>query len=367
MNFEIDDILIKDKFSKEDIIKLLSVEDDKQMQKIFDKAYKMKLKHIGAKSYYRGLIEFSNICIKNCFYCGIRKDSKINKYIIGEKQILEMATWAYENNYGSVTLQAGERTDKEFTDFCTKMIKEIKKLSNNELGITLALGEQTEEVYKKWKEAGGDRYLLRIETSDKELYKQLHPNDDLHSFDKRVDCIHVLRKVGFQVGTGIMVGLPNQTIESLANDILFFERMDIDMLGMGPYVVEKTTPTGKYVIDQMLNTEEEIQKRFYKALKVLAVSRLHLKDVNIAASTAMQALHPQGRELALKSGANILMPVITLKQYKESYQLYDFKQNVAEDLGHYKKVMNKHVETIGEIVGFGEWGDSPHYKKRVKK
>ncbi len=362
----IDKILNKEKLNFSDIEFLLNLTDELEINKLLQRAYEIKEKYIGKKAYYRGLIEISNICDKNCYYCGIRKGANIKRYTIVEEEILEMAKWAYKNNYASITLQAGEITGASYTKKIANIIRKIKELSNGELGITLSLGEQSYETYKEWFLAGAHRYLLRIETSDKDLYKTLHPNDDLHSFDNRIKCLKSLKDVGYQVGTGVMVGLPNQTVKNLVNDILFFEKHDIDMLGMGPYVVANDTPTAKYVLENGLNGQKEINERFILALKFIATCRLYLKDVNIAASTAMEALAPKGRERALLSGANILMPVLTKQEYKKNYQLYDNKTTLFDETKEFIDPFKDKVEEIGEKVGFGEWGDSPHFNNRKK-
>ncbi len=358
------DILTKDQLTKEDLIYLLSLEKQEDLEMLYDAAYKVKLKHTGNVAYYRGLIEFSNYCIKDCYYCGIRKsNAEVTRFSMDLEEIREMAKWAHVNEYGSVTLQSGERTDKEFVDFCTKAINEINDVSNNELGITLCLGEQDEETYKTWYDNGAHRYLLRIETTNPDLYKKLHPNDDLHSFETRVDKIKTLKTLGYQVGTGVMIGLPEQTIEDLANDIIFFKEMDIDMIGMGPYVVSTNTPTGQEVLAVDGDNKEERRKRFQLGVKMIAVTRLYLKDVNIAATTALQALDSLGREKGLKAGANILMPIITLPDYRVQYQLYDEKPCIDDTADHCKACLSGRVASVGDVVGFGKWGDSPHFKK----
>ncbi len=358
------DILSKEELTKEDLIYLLSLEKDEDLKLLYETAYNIKLRHTGNVAYYRGLIEFSNYCVKDCLYCGIRKSNEeVTRFSMDLDEISEMAKWAHVNEYGSVTLQAGERTDSEFIDFCTQAIKEIKSVSNNALGITLSLGEQSEETYKTWFENGGHRYLLRIETTNLNLYKQLHPNNDLHSFETRVNCLKTLKKLGYQVGTGVMIGLPNQTIEDLANDIMFFKDMDIDMIGMGPYVVSSNTPTGQDVLNVNGDTKEERKKRFDLSVKMIAVVRIYLKDVNIAATTALQALDPLGREKGLKAGANILMPIITLPDYRVQYQLYDEKPCIDDTADHCKACLSGRVASVGDVVGFGKWGDSPHFNK----
>ena len=361
----LDEILDKKNLSRDDLIYLMKLVKQEDLNKLYQKAYSIKEEYVGKKAYYRGLIEFSNRCIKDCFYCGIRVGNKsVDRFDMTKEEIIKMAKWAYENNYGSVTLQSGERQDEKFSKFITEIIKDIKEVSNNELGLTLCLGEQTEETYKEWFAAGGHRYLLRIETTNEELYKSIHPNNELHSFEKRVECLKLLKKIGYQVGTGVMIGLPNQTEENLVDDILFFEKMDIDMIGMGPYVVHQETPLGIEVINNELNSEAEKYRRFILGLKMIAITRLYLKDVNIAATTALQALNPLGRELGLKAGANILMPIITIEEHREKYQLYDNKPCIDDNAEECKVCLTGRVSSVGDIVGYGEWGDSPHFRRK---
>ena len=363
----INDILNKDQLTREDLIALLKIEKEDELQALFEKAYAVKEQYIGRVSHYRGLIEFSNYCIKDCKYCGIRKSNPlVDRFSMNKEEILKMAQWAFDNQYGSVTLQSGERIDQGFVDFTTDVISSIKELSNGKLGMTLCMGEQSDEVYKKWFEAGGHRYLLRIETTNKELYEKIHPQNELHSFEKRVACLKSLRKIGYQVGTGVMIGIPGQTIEDLADDILFFKDMDIDMIGMGPYIVHKDTPIGQEAISQGIDTQEDRKRRFLLGLKMIAVTRIFLKDVNIAATTALQALDPLGREKGLKAGGNILMPIITLEDYREKYQLYNNKPCIEDNADQCRACLTRRVMSVGEEVGFGEFGDSKHFFRRDK-
>lgn len=360
----IEDILQKEKLNRDDLVKLLSVYNKEELELLFQKSYKIKEKYIGKKAYYRGLIEISNVCVKDCFYCGIRKSSKsFERFNMSKDEILDKAKWAFENDYASIVLQSGERFDEDFVSFIEDIIFSINNITNNGLGITLSLGEQSFETYKKWFDAGSHRYLLRVETSNEKLYEEIHPKNELHSFEKRVNCLKNLKKIGFQVGTGVMIGLPNQTLEDLAEDILFYEKMDIDMIGMGPYVVSENTPMGIEVNSKNLNTIEIQKERIELTLKMIAVTRLYLKNVNIAATTALQALDSFGREKGLMAGANILMPIITLEKYRAKYQLYDNKPCIEDSSDDCKKCLSGRVVSIGETVGFGERGDSPHYKK----
>ena len=255
---------------------------------------------------------------------------------------------------------------RPFVDYVVDLIREIKSIGDGSLGITMCVGEQTEESYRRMVEAGASRYLLRIETSNPELYKKIHPNDELHSFETRVNCLKSLRKVGFQVGTGVMIGLPHQTEEDLVNDILFYRDMDIDMIGMGPYVVHHDTPLGQEALAMGIDDERVKKKRRIQlGLKMIALTRLFLKDVNIAATTALQALDKLGREKGLAAGANILMPIITIPEHRAKYLLYDNKPCVDDNADKCKDCLTRRVMSIGDMVGWKQNGDSKHYGKRT--
>lgn len=354
------EILNKEYFSKEDLVVLLKA-DMTDSKKIFEKAIEVKKKYVGNKVYYRGLIEFSNQCAKNCYYCGIRADNKhTNRYDIGEKNILEAAKFAYENRYASVVLQGGERSNKQFIDKIDYLVREIKKLSNNKLGITLSVGEQTEEVYRRWFQSGAHRFLLRIEASNKTLYEKIHPNNPAHSYERRIEALRTLQRVGYQTGTGVMIGLPFQTYEDLAEDLLFFKNFDIDMIGMGPYIEHEETPLYEY-----RNILMPIKDRFNLALKMVAILRILMKDINIAAATALQAIDPVGREKALKVGANIIMPNVTPTVHRKEYQLYQNKPCIDEGADDCSNCLEARIQLAGCEVGYDEWGDSLHYKNRV--
>lgn len=350
--------MLYDNISKERMIELLSLTDRSDLESLYEAAYAEKLKHSGKKVFFRGLIEFSNICAKDCFYCGIRKSNKeTERYMLSMDEVLEAAKFAYEQGYGSVVLQSGEREDAEFVKFVEKALHEIKKIGNGALGVTLSTGEQTEEVYKRWFDAGAHRYLLRVETTNRELYKKLHPAD--HSFDRRVECLNIMKKLGYQVGTGVMIGLPGQTIEDLANDILFFKETGVHMIGMGPFIPHHQTPLADSIPDFDKVKDEQLEL----GLKMIAVTRLVLKNVNIASTTALQALSETGRELGLKAGANIIMPNLTDTKYRSNYQLYDNKPCLNENAGMCRGCLEMRIKSIGEEIGYNQWGDSPKFKE----
>ena len=346
----------------DEITFLLSISEASELEKLYQKAYEMKLRHVGKTVYFRGIIELSNICTKDCYYCGIRKSNpNATRYQMSEEEIISASVWAYQRGYGSIVLQSGERKDAHFIDFIERVLLKIREECQGELGITLSLGEQTGATYQRWFDAGAHRYLLRIETTNKDLYKRLHPAD--HSFEYRKACLGMLRRVGYQVGTGVMCGLPSQTMHDLANDILFYQEHDIDMIGMGPYLVHHETPLAQTVAD----TEAFRTHQFTLGLKMIAATRLVLQDVNIAATTALQALNHSGREMGLQAGANVIMPNITDTKYRASYQLYENKPCLDENAAMCRNCLEGRIYGIGEEIGFQQWGDSPHFFARQKK
>jgi biotin synthase len=344
---------------KGEIARRLGLERQDEVRELYRRAYQVKLEHIGPVVHFRGLIEFSNICAKNCHYCGIRRDNRrVRRFRMEAEEILAAARWALDNHYGSVVLQAGERQDEPHVAFVEALVRGIKEMDGGRLGVTLSLGEQSEETYRRWFAAGAHRYLLRIETSNERLYRALHPED--HDFAARLECLRALRRAGYQVGTGVMVGLPGQTLEDLADDVLFFQRMDIDMIGMGPYIPHRDTPMAGCLGDFKAKRAAQLEL----GLKMIAATRLALRDVNIAAATALQALRPDGRELGLQAGANIIMPVITGIKYRAAYQLYDGKPCLDENASQCRSCLQRRIESLGETIGFDQWGDSPRFRRR---
>lgn len=317
---------------------------------LFAEAAGVRNRAVGETVYLRGLIELSNICIRDCLYCGIRSsNSQAERYDLTDEEVLAAARYAWQEGYGSIVIQAGERRDEVFIRRIESLVDEVKSLSNGELGITLSIGEQTRETYRRWFRAGAHRYLLRIETSSLELYARIHPSG--YTFGKRLEALESLRAEGYQVGTGVMVGLPGQTPGDLADDLLFFKRLDIDMCGMGPYIEHPETPLAA------LRTEFSRPERFELTLRMIALLRLLMSDINIAASTALHALHPQGRELGIAAGANVIMPNLTPTVQREKYLLYE--QKPLDDLN---------LEGFGGcLVRDGSWGDSKRFEARHRK
>lgn len=363
MEQSVSQILAKTSFSQQDIVRLLQATGTDRTL-IFSRAHDIKQEQVGLKTYFRGLLEFSNICAKNCFYCGIRRSNgKVDRYFLTDDEVLEQVKYAIDNGFASIVMQSGERTDKKFTNQVTDLLEKIKNLNKGrELGITLSMGEQSEEVYRQWFEAGANRYLIRIEASNRNLYSKMHPDNDLHSYDKRLEAIKLLQRVGYQTGTGVMIGLPFQTLEDLADDLLFMQYHDIDMVGMGPYIEHQDTPLYAHR-DKLLPLKE----RFELSLKMVAILRIMMKDINIAATTAMQTIDPIGREKAIKAGANVIMPNLTPVKYREGYLLYEDKPCIDEEASECKTCLEARIAMSGDEIGYDEVGTSLHYTKRQNK
>lgn len=357
----VEEIFLKDVLAKEDLLYLLTTNDDAERTEIFRKSASIREQHVGKKVFLRGLIELSNRCAKDCYYCGIRKSNKkLVRYNLNDSEVLEAAQHAWENGYGSVVIQSGERSDKAFIHRITNLIRQIKIMSRNQLGITLSCGEQTEETYREWFEWGAHRYLLRIETSSEELYRKLHPNDDLHDYAKRLMSLESLRRIGYQTGTGVMIGLPFQTEEDLVNDLLFFRDFDIDMVGMGPYIPHRDTP-----LYEFSSAIPPAARRFELSQRMIALLRVLMKDINIAAATALDVLYPSGRAIAIISGANVFMPNLTPQKDARNYAIYENKPLLKDNADCSIIEMIETLRPYDIEVVYEKWGDSPHFTRRV--
>ncbi len=351
-------------YTRQNIIDMLSTSEPYKLEELRKKAYDTMLENCGDKVYLRGLVEFSNYCINDCNYCGIRKtNNKVSRYILNKDEIMKSAMWSINQNYGSIVLQSGERQDDEFINFVCEVIEEIKAKSKsdklpNGAGITLSIGEQSRENYKKLFAAGAHRYLLRIETSNPELYAKIHPKE--MKFENRIKCLKTLQAIGFQVGTGVMIGIPGQTIEDLANDVMFFRDMDIDMIGMGPFIPHHQTPMSEEVFPW------DKERNYQLALNMIATCRIVMPDINIASTTALQAISDDGREQGLLHGANIIMPQQTPLDVRKEYQLYDGKPCLNDDIEHCADCIKFRILSTGRKIAENEFGDSKHYFKRTR-
>ena len=311
--------------TSDELAEMLASSDEGLWREIFAAAREVKARCGKTEILPRGLIETSNICAKDCLYCGIRKgNEKVPRYLIPEEEVSRCIDEARRRGYPAVAFQAGEIESEANTAYYERLVAYAagrgRPALPKPLEVTLSLGEQTEDVYRRWKDAGAMRYLIRIETSNRELYAKIHPAEC--SFERRLGCIRTLKKLGYVTGSGVMIGIPGQTIADLANDIVFFGDERLDMVGMGPYVPAPGTP--------LASACPRGRGRYGLALRMIALTRLYLHDVNIVAATALEALDPVGgRNRGIEAGANVVMPVLTPKKYRCNYDLYPGKNEVV--------------------------------------
>ena len=311
--------------SVEEIAALLGSADDGLWREVFAAAWEIKTRCGKTEVLPRGLIECSNVCAKNCLYCGIRKgNEKTARYRMPEGDVCACIDEARRRGYPAVAFQAGEIESESNTAYYERLLAYAKPLE-----VTLSLGEQTEEVYRRWKDAGAMRYLIRIETSNRELYAKIHPAEC--SFERRVECIRMLKRLGYVTGSGVMIGLPGQTIDDLARDIVFFGAENLDMVGMGPYIPNGETPLGRFQVSGFRFQEGAVGMKpetcnLKLSHRMIALTRLYLWNVNIVAATALEVLDPEnGRRRGIDAGANVIMPNLTPEKFRVGYDLYPGK------------------------------------------
>lgn len=317
--------------SREELISLL--ETDIYDEALAHQADTVRRSIYGEDVYLRGLIEFTNYCKNNCYYCGIRRDNKnASRYRMSPEEILSTCKYGYEQGFKTFVLQGGE--DPYYTDeIMCRIISEIRK-NFPDCAITLSIGEKSKDSYKAYFEAGANRYLLRHETATDDHYRKLHPEE--MSLSYRKECLYNLKEIGFQVGAGFMVGSPYQTLDNLAEDLLFLKELQPDMVGIGPFISHKDTPFA----DENNGTLE-------MTLRLISIVRLLLPNSLIPATTALGTIHPQGRELGLKAGANVMMPNISPKEAKDKYMLYNNKICVNEDYEKCAGCLEQRVKSAG--------------------
>lgn len=364
MTEPLNELLRRSPLGHGDLVRLLGLSTPREVAMLRARAMEVLQAHLGTQVYYRGIIEFSNVCSRDCLYCGIRASNRsVERFTLTEQQILDAALWCAREGYGSVVLQSGERRDPAFVDWVEHLVRRIRTESvlpdlPQGLGITLSLGEQRPATYRRWREAGAHRYLLRIETTSPDLFARIHP--PAQTLAARRQALRDLDAAGFMVGTGVMIGLPGQTLDMLAHDVEFFRDSPIDMIGMGPWLPHEDAPMRDW--PQPLAPDQ----LFQLALNMIAVVRLACPDVNIAATTALQAMVPDGRERGLSCGANVTMPNLTPVEARGNYRLYDGKPCLDEAREQCRGCLLGRVESLGREVAFNAWGDSPHYLNRTR-
>jgi biotin synthase len=332
-------------------VKLKSIiesNDSRVLDHLYNRSMEKKTRYYDKSVYMRGLIEFTNICKQNCNYCGLRRDNKnVDRYRLTMEQIMDCCHTGYKLGYRTFVLQGGE--DSYFTD--EKLVKLITNIKSNhpEAAITLSIGEKSYESYEKYFHAGADRFLLRHETADKDLYESLHPG---MSFNNRIRCLNDMKKIGYQIGAGFMTGLPGQTAEHLVKDLRFLKTLDPQMIGIGPFIPHSETPLGNFTGGTVNLT-----------LKMVALTRLMIPKALLPSTTALGTLDSLGREKAIKAGANVVMPNLSPINVREKYEIYENKICTGDEAAHCRQCIEKRINSTGSYVDMGR-GD--YYKWRMK-
>lgn len=347
---------------RHEVLEWLREEDEARLEELWARTDAVRRERVGDAVHLRGLVEFSNHCVRRCTYCGLRApNAELTRYRMTADEILGCARQAVEFGYGTVVLQSGEDYGVA-TEWMSEVVRRIK--AETPLAVTLSLGERPEADLAAWREAGAGRYLLRLETSDRALYDAIHPPRDNERSD-RVAILKMLRRLGYETGSGVMIGIPGQTFDSLADDIELFRALDLDMIGVGPFIAHPGTPLGREARrppegEQVPNTEQ-------MTYKVVALTRIACPWSNIPSTTALATLNrAEGRELGLLRGANVVMPNLTPAPYRALYEIYPAKVCIDETAADCHGCIRRRIESIGRTIGQGR-GDSPNWRRRYQE
>lgn len=334
------------------ILNWLHIDDPECLEILWQQADAVRRQHVGDAVHLRGLIEVSSYCARQCAYCGLHVgNQKLERYRLSDEEVMECVADACRFGYGTVVLQSGEDWSLD-AERVAGWIRRIK--AETPLAVTLSLGERLKEEFQLWREAGANRYLLRFETSDPELYRLIHPNRG-DTISNRVAMLKQLREIGYEIGSGVMVGIPGQTYASLARDILLFQELDLDMIGMGPYLPHPDTPLGQGETPDAGN--EQVPATELMIYKAMALTRLVRPDANIPSTSALATINKaNGRELGLMRGANIVMPNLTPTRYRALYQIYPAKACIDETSAACRSCLTGRILSIGRAVGTGPGG-----------
>jgi biotin synthase len=337
-----------------DLLRWLREDDEARLEDLWRMADETRRGHVGDAVHLRGLIEISNHCVRSCGYCGLRAAHReLERYRMSEDEILQCARDACEYGYGTVVIQSGEDYGIA-REWMVGIIQRIKR--DTGLAVTLSLGERPDEDLAAWRDAGADRYLLRFETSDAELYRRIHPSLPDRPSD-RIAILRTLKALGYEAGGGAMIGIPGQTYDSLANDIATFAEMDLDMVGVGPYIAHPATPMGKGEWVRPLEPGKQVLNTETMAYKVVALTRLACPEANIPSTTALATINAdKGWELGLIRGANVVMPNLTPARYRALYEIYPDKAGASDSVDDCLRCLQGRIESIGRKVGTGPGG-----------
>ncbi|WP_420239094.1 [FeFe] hydrogenase H-cluster radical SAM maturase HydE [Telmatobacter bradus] len=341
------------KLTHNEILDWLRASDPEQLEALFARANQVRQEHVGDAVHLRGLIEISNHCVRQCHYCGLRAERTILRYRMSREEILACARQAVHLGFGTVVLQAGEDFGIE-AEGLAALIRTLK--TEMPLAVTLSLGERLQDELLLWKNAGADRYLLRFESSDPALYAAIHPQRGAMPSD-RIGQLKQMRAMGYEIGSGVMVGIPGQSYTMLARDIECFAALDLDMIGIGPFLAHPETPLGAHAAS--LATADQVPATEEMVLKTLALTRIVCPQANLPATTALATINSKnGRENGLLSGGNAFMPILTPAPYRPMYEIYPGRACVQEDAQQCNTCLRHRIQGIGRSVGQGPGGRS---------
>jgi biotin synthase len=339
--------------TRDEIIGWLRQTDEAKLGRLWAEADRVRRECVGDEVHLRGLIELSSYCRRECHYCGIRGSRRIERYRLSEAEVEECVRLGVRLGYGTVVLQAGEDPGLS-RERITRHVRFIK--SETPLAVTLSLGERSDDELAEWRAAGADRYLLRHETSDLALFHRIHPDCGGERSD-RVEFLRRLKRFGYEVGSGVMVGIPGQSFETLADDILLFRELDLEMVGVGPYLAHPDTPLGRDAVSLALPPGEQVPATDVMTTKVIALTRIACPDVNIPSTTALATVNNEnGRELGLERGANVWMPNLTPVKYRMLYEIYPDKACAGDTAEACQACLLRRIASIGRVPGTGPGG-----------
>jgi biotin synthase len=339
---------------RKQIIQWLREEREDELTPLWQKADEIRRGHVGEEVHLRGLVEISNRCNRACHYCGLRAGNRgLRRYRMTAEEIMVCVNEAVEYGYGTVVMQSGE--DEGISrEWMEGIIRQIRR--ETPLAVTLSLGERAEADLDAWRKAGADRYLLRFETSNRELYERIHPPLNGRRSD-RLEILRMLTGMGYEVGSGVMIGIPGQTYEDLAADIELFRDLDLDMIGVGPYIPHPGTPLGSDLERLRIPAAEQVPATERMTYKVIALSRIVCPEANIPSTTALATLNlANGRELGLSRGANVVMPNLTPVAYRADYEIYPAKACIRETAAECRMCLSRRIVALGRSIGRGKGG-----------
>jgi biotin synthase len=340
-------------FSRDEVLTWLREEEEWKLSFLWEEADRVRREHVGDEVHLRGLIELSSYCRRDCHYCGIRGSRKIERYRLSEAEVDECVRLGVRLGYGTVVLQAGEDPGLS-RERITRHVRFIK--AETPLAVTLSLGERSDAELAEWREAGADRYLLRHETTDRALFRRIHPDCGGERSD-RVEFLRKLKRLGYEAGSGVMVGIPGQSYQTLADDILLFRELDLEMVGVGPYLAHPDTPLGRDAASLSLPAGEQVPATDVMTTKVIALTRLVCPDVNLPSTTALATVNTEnGRELGLERGANVWMPNLTPVKYRALYEIYPDKACAGDTAEACQACLLRRIASLGRVPGKGPGG-----------